>query len=344
MTNPIFLQPTEAIKFITDKRSLPSWNWYDMTGQMHNYAFTVSKMTQVDLLSDVKAAVKRAMDQGLTGEQFRELLEKRMQVAGWWGKQTVINPEGVAQKVTLGTPWRIETIFRTNTQSAYMAGKWQQFYDNKADRPFLEYVAVLDSSTRPSHRALHGFIAPVTDSRWNSIMPPNGYNCRCRVRALTAKQAQARNKDLKVPQDFPDQGFSNNPGIMTDATSSRLLYQKATNAGRLDIFKEHISNALRHKFLAETAIPGIAQTGAIYMLNKTKKAELFINKKLDQATAAALVKATGKAGVEIYKHKKKGELFVPVPGEKSMFFVFAPNGRYKTKRRILIFGKQYEKL
>ena len=77
-------------------------------------------------------------------------------------------------------------------QSAYMAGRWKAQMENADDRPYLMYVAVLDSRTRPAHKALHGKIFHMDDPFWDSFYPPNGWKCRCRTRALTEKEAIQR--------------------------------------------------------------------------------------------------------------------------------------------------------
>lgn len=56
--------------------------------------------------------------------------------------------------------------------------------------PYLMYVAVMDGRTRPSHAALNGKIWRKDDPVWSVIFPPNGFNSRCRTRALTAGQIQ----------------------------------------------------------------------------------------------------------------------------------------------------------
>jgi len=223
------MSPDKAIEWFNNKGLVESWNWYDLWEEQHATAFTVAKSMQYDILSDIRDAIKQAQGQGLTKRQFRKLLESKLKSKGWWGRQTVINPKtGKQQIVQLGSAWRLNTIYKTNMQAAMMAGRWKQFWENKSDRPYLQYIAVMDSSTRKSHAALHGKIFHIEDPIWHSIWPPNGFNCRCRVRALTSKQAKQRGfnpNDRLLPDGFPDTGFSHNHGI------GRLVYhQKLFNS------------------------------------------------------------------------------------------------------------------
>jgi len=59
--------------------------------------------------------------------------------------------------------------------------------ENVDSRPYWQYVAVLDSRTRPAHKALHGMVFRYDDPFWQTHYPPLGFNCRCRVRALSKK-------------------------------------------------------------------------------------------------------------------------------------------------------------
>lgn len=127
--------------------------------------------------------------------QFQDELEPLLQRKGWLGRGLVADDDGVLQGKKL-MPYRLDTIFRTNIQSAYAAGRYQQQMRNVADRPYWEYNAVMDNRTRPTHAALNGRVFRWDDPIWQTIYPPNGYNCRCWVRALT--EAQMKNHPLGV--------------------------------------------------------------------------------------------------------------------------------------------------
>lgn len=68
--------------------------------------------------------------------------------------------------------------------------------------PYLMYVAVMDGRTRPSHAALNGKIWRKDDPVWSVIYPPNGFNCRCRTRALTPGQMKREGLSLSAPPEI----------------------------------------------------------------------------------------------------------------------------------------------
>ena len=120
----------------------------------------------MDILQDIRDAMTKAMDSGMSFKSFQKEIEPILRAKGWWGKQ-VVN----GKMVQLGSPWRMKTIYQTNMQSAMNAGRYKAQLDNADNRPFLMYVAVMDSKTRPEHAALHGTIKPV-DSPWWKVYYP----------------------------------------------------------------------------------------------------------------------------------------------------------------------------
>lgn len=116
----------------------------------------------------------------------------------------------------LGSPRRLATIYRTNLQSAYMAGR-AQIYAEAEGFPYLRYEAVMDAATRPAHAALHGEVFRKDDPIWASIYPPNGYNCRCDVRPLSDGQMQREGFSVsssrgRVVERWADAGMDKRSG------------------------------------------------------------------------------------------------------------------------------------
>lgn len=174
-----FGQPPEvAISYLENKQLVPTRHWHDLRDGAHNQAFTVANLSRIDLLGDIKQSLIDAQKKGLTLEQWREQITPTLKSKGWWGKD--------AEGRDTGTPWRLETIYRTNLQAAYMAGRRHEMLQATDTHPFWRYIAVMDNRTRPAHRAMHGRVMRADDGAWDSIFPPCGFNCRCRVSPMTA--------------------------------------------------------------------------------------------------------------------------------------------------------------
>lgn len=184
-------EPAEAVRYLEQKGYKLGWNWQDTLGAAHARAFTVAKVARLDLLQDIHQAVAAAAREGLTEAQFIARLTPVLQAKGWWGRQEHIDTDtGEITQVQLGSPRRLKTIYRTNLQSAYMAGRYQAMQEAAASHPYWQYVAVLDGRTRPSHRAMNGRVFRHDDPVWASVYPPNGFGCRCRVRSLRGKAVE----------------------------------------------------------------------------------------------------------------------------------------------------------
>jgi SPP1 gp7 family putative phage head morphogenesis protein len=190
------LGPQQAIDYLAAKGYAVTWDWRQMLDDAHNQAFTVAKAMRLDLLSDIRAALETALQQGQTLKQFTANLTPVLQAQGWWGKQVIVDSQGVGELVQLGSPRRLKTIYQTNLQSAYMAGRKAAMEDTADTHPYWMYTGIQDGNTRASHRALIGKVFRHDDPIWSAIFPPNGFNCRCRVTALT--EAAVRRRGLSV--------------------------------------------------------------------------------------------------------------------------------------------------
>ena len=190
------LEPHKAVAYLKSKGYVISWNWQDSLDQAHDQAFTVAKAMRLDLLSDIRSALENALQGGQTLKQFTAALQPTLEAQGWWGKQVIVDSQGGAERIHLGSPRRLKTLYQTNLQSAYMAGRKFTMEGAADTHPYWRYIAVLDGKTRPGHAALNGAVYRHDDPVWAAIYPPNGFNCRCRVTALS--QAAVNRRGLRI--------------------------------------------------------------------------------------------------------------------------------------------------
>lgn len=188
------------MRFFRSKGLATSFAWQDVWQEEHDNAFTVAKMADVDLLRDVREAVEKAVADGETLAEFRRSLEPKLMDAGWWGKAEQVDPQsGETKLVQLGSPRRLQTIYRTNLQMAYSAGEWERIIDSAESAPYLMYSAIDDDVTRDKHKEWDGTILRWDDAWWAVHRPPNGWNCRCTVIQLTERQAHRLGVDIDRP-------------------------------------------------------------------------------------------------------------------------------------------------
>jgi SPP1 gp7 family putative phage head morphogenesis protein len=227
----IGLPPEAAIAYFRAKGYAITWDWQEQARTAEEQAFTVAKAMRMDVLQDIKEMVQKALDDGIAFQDFRKNLEPKLQAKGWWGRKVVEGPGG-SEIVQLGSPHRLETIYRTNLQSAFMAGRREEQEANAEERPFLQYIALADARTRPEHLAMNGKIYPINDPIWKKWTPPNGYNCRCRTRALTPEQAEKRGGVSPAPKVEPDPGFRTNPAGKAWAPDMRTYSPEIRAVGK----------------------------------------------------------------------------------------------------------------
>ncbi len=191
------LPPERAISYFKAKGYEVTFDWHEMLADAHARAFTVAKATRLDILTDIRGAVQKALETGTTLRQFQQDLTPLLQSKGWWGKKDVVDPRtGEVRRVQLGSPRRLKTIYQTNLATAYAAGRYREQIENAEAQPYWMRVAVKDSRSRPSHAALDGKVFRYDDPFWRYFYPPDDWFCRCRVRALTPERV--RRKGIQV--------------------------------------------------------------------------------------------------------------------------------------------------
>jgi SPP1 gp7 family putative phage head morphogenesis protein len=118
-------------------------------------------------------------------------------------------------------PPHLETIFRTNVQTAYTTGRWSQLTnaDTLVLRPYWMHDSVLDSrTTELICEPRDGLIKPADDPYWLTSYPPLHFRCRSAVRAIRESEAKRRGGPTAVELgDIPGKGFGLAPPLRDGA-------------------------------------------------------------------------------------------------------------------------------
>jgi len=181
---PFGVRFQEAIDHLKGKLPEASLAWDSLAGPVHAKVFTVAGSTSASLSADIQKALVSALENGTTITQFRKDFDQVVAQHGW----TYNGKRG----------WRTQVIFGNNMRSATMAGRWAQLQANKKRRPFLQYRTAGDARVRPQHRAWNGVIRAIDDAFWSTHYPPNGWGCRCTVRAYSQFEIDDENLHVET--------------------------------------------------------------------------------------------------------------------------------------------------
>lgn len=212
--------PKEAIKFLEAKGLKPGFSYRDVWGDEHNDMFTVAKIMENDILSDVQLSLIDAM---MTGQPYREWvkgIKGQFDKSGW-----------SAYGTDRSTPHRLNVIYDTNIRGARSVGQWKRIQEVKQFRPFLRYALGPSENHRKQHELWEGIILPVDHPWWDAHTPQNGYLCKCHIiqetlravnrrggasrRAPRREMVSVKNPRTGKVEQIPkgiDPGFNRNPG------------------------------------------------------------------------------------------------------------------------------------
>jgi len=169
----------EAEKFFQNKLNIPTRKWDDLWQDQHAKGFMVAGAYKADLLTDLRTAVDKIINQGATLKDFRKDFDSAVARHGW--------------SYNGGRNWRSELIYNTNIQQAYNAGRWQQVTDPDVLQvmPYIRYRHGDSRMPRLHHLAWDGITLPPDDPWWKTHGPKNGWGCRCYVENATRREYEA---------------------------------------------------------------------------------------------------------------------------------------------------------
>jgi SPP1 gp7 family putative phage head morphogenesis protein len=244
----------EAVDFLRSKVPVTKAEWLALEPKLRFRAFTVAALTQADYIDTVKNLLADAVERGEGAAETWETV-KRI--------RTLVN-DGNAFDLKPGY-W--ETVYRTNTQTAYNAGKRLQF--DKAPPDSLRMLVVEDDRTTDICRPLDGLTLPYDDPFWDTHWPPLHFNCRSTVRGIYKAMGipdTAPEKAAGTADGFkPAKGFGGNPVDKESWwTLTEPMLERARDYGILENIERFAKKNGLHNFT-----PALAGRAAMARLQQT---------------------------------------------------------------------------
>ncbi len=208
------VSPEKAIKYLKNKIPVDEKTWKKLSDDAKASAFYIKNTSKLVLINSIKEKLLEAIEKGKTYSEFKKEVEDIFNVLNKNFNEDYIR-----------------TMFYTNIYSVINAERYKTLMQDEYTE-WLTYYTANDDRVRENHRLLHGFTARKDDPVWDSIFPPNGFNCRCIVR----RSEKPGEFPAKAPAE-PDKGFSYNPA---KANRSKLV-EALKNQEK---YKEYLDNAI----------------------------------------------------------------------------------------------------
>lgn len=176
-----------ALRALKQKRVISPAQFKAAEAQIKAMSFSVQKIERLDALMKIRESLQAAINTGASLKDWKGNLADIFEAHG----------------VTPLKPWHIENVFRTNLQSTYNVGHREAVMGDR-NVELLQFIGVPDERQSSICRDLNGLIYPKDDPIWDTITPPNHYQCRSRTRPIS-KQRARRNGITKSDPITADQ-------------------------------------------------------------------------------------------------------------------------------------------
>lgn len=175
------LPPQDAINWFKDRVPVTTDEWIFLNQDARAKAFFISGTAQLDLIGETHTSLRKALEEGKSFADWKKEMQQKLE-NGW----TASGAPGLNTTAQVNN--RLETIYQTNIQHAYQAGRYRQMTDPDvlALRPMWVYVAVMDSRTSHTCKRLNNTTLPHDDPFWQKNHPPRHFRCRSTIRSLPA--------------------------------------------------------------------------------------------------------------------------------------------------------------
>ena len=169
---------------------------------------------------------------------------------------------------------------------------------------YLRYIALQDGLTRPSHLKMQGITLHRDDPFWSTNYPPNGWNCRCVVRAYSKEECEREGFSISQTPPLPiaskdwsydKRGLEKDNSLNTILDSKLKKFAKDNNKSAfvesLQATKEDISQVRKNyaaiKTLKQKALKGKADKEFIPIAKTTQTLQNLLHTKAKEIYLSA---------------------------------------------------------
>lgn len=174
----------EAVRLLTDRLLVSQSDLNTLSARYAGIAQSVTGELGTMLEREVQSAIAESVRQGLGSRDGALAIRQAFDSAG----------------VTPDNPYLFETLYRTQLQTAYSAGRWQANEDPAIQEILwgYEYAAVMDDRTTDLCSELDGQRHPKGDRFWSRFTPPNHWNSVAEGTQITTRRGVRQIEDVEV--------------------------------------------------------------------------------------------------------------------------------------------------
>lgn len=172
-----------AWKFLTQKKLVKASDFAKLGRDAKQAVFTAPGIDDKSVLQEIQRSIADSLEQGKSLQEYQKLVKGKLDLSK---AQT-------------------ETLFRTETKRAYVAGQESAVKNPivKAEFPAVVYSATPDTRVRDEHWELDGFCCLTSDRAYTVLKRAlKDWNCRCDLIPISSDDAD-RYGGLKTYADLP---------------------------------------------------------------------------------------------------------------------------------------------
>lgn len=191
---------TEFTKIFKEDTSIGTFTPVEAIDYLQNKAIDASRDEDVFITKNTRTLLVNGMKNGKTESEIVFELEEFFDNY----KMLQKTPQGEIARIE-DIPGRLNTVVRTNLSDSYNQGRLAM-YNNKDVRDFIsamQYSSIIDQNTTDFCRSYDKKIYKANDPFWNSLTPPNHFNCRSVTVPVLSDETYKESNKLAIQQPVP---------------------------------------------------------------------------------------------------------------------------------------------